>query len=99
MAGPLLALRAAASLAKNKKMREKLAKSVGAGLTGLAGLGGYFATRKAPTKAKPALKRSMRFNKQVATTTEKKPTGAMAAYQKRMKAGQRKSNLQRKPRK
>jgi hypothetical protein len=96
MAGPLLALRAAASLAKNKKMREKLAKSVGAGL---AGLGGYFATRKAPTKAKPALKRSMRFNKQVATTTEKKPTGAMAAYQKRMKAGQRKSNLQRKPRK
>jgi hypothetical protein len=98
MAGPLLALRAAASLAKNKKMREKLAKSVAAG-AGLAGLGGYFATRKAPTKAKPALKRSMRFNKQVATTTEKKPTGAMAAYQKRMKAGQRKSNLQRKPRK
>jgi hypothetical protein len=98
MAGPLLALRAAASLAKNKKMREKLAKSVAVG-GGLAGLGGYFATRKAPTKAKPALKRSMRFNKQVATTTEKKPTGAMAAYQKRMKAGQRKSNLQRKPRK
>ena len=79
-------------LMKSKKFRT----AVGGGLTAL---GGYFATRKEPTKAKPAVKRSMRFNKQVATTTEKKPTGAMAAYQKRMKAGQRKSNLQRKPRK
>ena len=79
-------------LMRSKKFRT----AVGAGL---GALGGYFATRKGTAKTKPAVKRSMRFNKQVTTTTEKKPTGAMAAYQKRMKAGQRKSNLQRKPRK
>jgi len=50
-------------------------------------------------KKKPAVKRSMRFNKQVSSTTEKKATGAMGAYQKRMAAGQRKSSLSRKPRK
>ena len=85
-----------ARLMKSKKFRTAVGGGLGA-------LGTYFATKKAPTKAptkaKPAVKRSMRFNKQVSSTTEKKPTGAMAAYQKRMKAGQRKSNLQRKPRK
>ena len=38
----------------------------------------------------------MRFNKDVKTTTEKKATGAMGAYQKRMAAGQRKSSTYRK---
>ena len=64
---------------------------------GAATLAGYFGTKKAPAKKKTAVKRSMRFNKQVATTTEKKATGKMAAFNKKMKAGQRKSNLQRKP--
>ena len=47
-------------------------------------------------KKKPAVKRSMRFNKDVKTTTEKKATGKQAAFNKRMKAGQRKSNTYRK---
>jgi len=66
---------------------------------GAAAVGAYFATK---TKPKPvaknkAIKRSMRWNKDVATTTEKKATGKMAAFNKKMKAGQRKSNLHRKP--
>tara|TARA_R100001369_G_scaffold1642_1_gene5563 strand:- start:322 stop:603 length:282 start_codon:yes stop_codon:yes gene_type:complete len=93
MAGPLIPM-ALRQLVKSKKFRAAAAGGLGA-------LTGYFATKKAPAKAKakPAVKRSMRFNKQVSSTTEKKPTGAMAAYQKRMAAGQRKSNLSRKPRK
>ena len=95
MAGPLIPM-ALRQLVKSKKFRAAAAGGLGA-------LTGYFATRKeapkAKAKAKPAVKRSMRFNKQVSSTTEKKPTGAMAAYQKRMAAGQRKSNLSRKPRK
>ena len=81
-----------ARLIGSKKFRNAVAG-------GAAAVGTYFATKKAPTKAKPAVKRSMRFNKQVSSTTEKKATGAMGAYQKRMAAGQRKSSLQRKPRK
>jgi len=93
MAGPLIPM-ALRQLVKSKKFRAAAAGGLGA-------LTGYFATKKAApkAKAKPAVKRSMRFNKQVSSTTEKKPTGAMAAYQKRMAAGQRKSNLSRKPRK
>ena len=83
-----------ARLIGSKKFRNAIAG-------GAAAVGTYFATKPAATKskAKPAVKRSMRFNKQVSSTTEKKATGAMGAYQKRMAAGQRKSSLQRKPRK
>ena len=81
-----------ARLIGSKKFRNAVAG-------GAAAVGTYFATKKAPAKAKPAVKRSMRFNKQVSSTTEKKATGAMGAYQKRMAAGQRKSSLSRKPRK
>ena len=97
MAGPLIPI-AIRQLMKSKKFRTAVGGGLGA-------LGTYFATKpaatKAPTKAtaKPAVKRSMRFNKQVATTTEKKATGKMAAFNKRMAAGQRKSVNQRKPRK
>ena len=81
-----------ARLIGSKKFRNAIAG-------GAAAVGTYFATKPAATKAKPAVKRSMRFNKQVSSTTEKKATGAMGAYQKRMAAGQRKSSLSRKPRK
>tara|TARA_R110001592_G_scaffold106188_1_gene298214 strand:- start:362 stop:637 length:276 start_codon:yes stop_codon:yes gene_type:complete len=91
MAAPIIPM-AIRQLMKSKKFRTAVGGGLGA-------LGTYFATKKAPAKAKPAVKRSMRFNKQVSSTTEKKATGAMGAYQKRMAAGQRKSSLSRKPRK
>ena len=81
-----------ARLIGSKKFRNAVAG-------GAAAVAGYFATKPTNAKTKPAVKRSMRFNKDVKTTTEKKATGAMGAYQKRMAAGQRKSSLQRKPRK
>jgi len=79
-----------ARLAASKNFRKAVAG-------GGAALATYFATKSKPAAKKKAVKRSMRFNKQVATTTEKKATGKMAAFNKKMKAGQRKSNLQRKP--
>jgi len=102
MAGPLLAVRAAASLAKNKKMREALTKSVQA------------AFKKAPRLSKPSRKSvnnavnigtagGAGVGVGVTATNEynkkKKPESAQSKFNKKMKAGQKKSNLPRKARK
>ena len=79
---------------KNKKARQALTAGLGA-------VAGYFGVKKATKakgpKPKKAVKRSMRWNKQLATTTEKKPTGARAEWYRKEKAAQKKSNLHSKP--
>ena len=78
-----------ARLIGSKKFRNAVAG-------GAAAVAGYFAAKPTNAKTKPAVKRSMRFNKDVKTTTEKKATGKQAAFNKRMKDGQRKSSTYRK---
>jgi hypothetical protein len=97
-----LAARAAASLAKNKKMRESLSKSV------------QEAFKKAPRLSKPSRKSVNNAvnigtagvagaGAGVAATSEynkkKKPKSAKSKFNKKMEAGQKKSNLQRKSKK
>ena len=74
-------------LIKSKKFRSAVAG-------GAAGLAGYFATKKSPAPAKKkAVKRSMRFNKDLATTTEAKATGKMAEFNRKMREGLKKRGI------
>ena len=74
-------------------MRSKKFRNAVAG--GAAALTGYFATKKtpAPAPAKKAVKRSMRFNKDLATTTEAKATGKMAEFNRKMREGLKKRGI------
>ena len=73
-------------------MRSKKFRNAVAG--GAAALTGYFATKKSPAPAKKkAVKRSMRFNKDLATTTEAKATGKMAEFNRKMREGLKKRGI------
>ena len=72
-------------------MRSKKFRNAVAG--GAAALTGYFATKKTPAPAKKAVKRSMRFNKDLATTTEAKATGKMAEFNRKMREGLKKRGI------
>tara|TARA_R100001509_G_scaffold159660_1_gene126410 strand:+ start:901 stop:1206 length:306 start_codon:yes stop_codon:yes gene_type:complete len=73
---------------KNKKARQALAGMAGGAL---GFLGGRMAKPKAPKQK--AVKRSMRFNKDLATTTEARATGKMAEFNRKMREGHKKRGI------